>query len=175
MKMFQLSLGFLRLWGPDTLPGADQLGWLFEANAIWLPELPSLNRLQLEGPGTFTHFSPGVAETGNGLRINPRRTTDGFVTEWSGGYRTGFLAVFNDAFMPGLMIRPTLVLLHDLHGVAPGLAENHLEGRIISLSELHFRYRDVGLDLQYALFAGAGRRNPLGDRDTITVTLSYQF
>lgn len=175
MEMFQLSLGFLRLWGPDTLPGADQLGWLFEANAIWLPELPPLERLQLEGPGTFTHFSPGVAETGNGLRINPRRTTDGFVTEWSGGYRTGLLAVFNDAFMPGLMIRPTLVLLHDLHGVAPGLAENHLEGRIISLSELHFRYREVGLDLQYALFAGAGRRNPLGDRDAITVTLSYQF
>lgn len=175
MRMFQLSLGFLRLWGPDTLPGADQLGLLFEANGIWLPDRPPLDELQLEGPGTFTHFSPGVAETGNGLRINPKRTTDGFVTEWSAGYRAGVLAVFNDVFLQGLMIRPTLVLLHDVHGVAPGLAENHLEGRIISLSELHFRYRRVGLDLQYALFTGAGRNNMLRDRDSVSVTLSYQF
>ena len=50
--MLQFSLGFLRLWGADLLPGVDQLGWLFEANAVWVPELPSLDELQFEGPGT---------------------------------------------------------------------------------------------------------------------------
>lgn len=174
-QMWQLSLGFLRLWGYDFLPAVDQLGWLFEINAIYLPELPSLDTLQFEGPGTFTHNSPGIAETDNALKINPFRTRDGFVTEWSAGFRTGVLAIFNDAFIPGLLIRPTVVLLHDVHGVAPGLAENHLEGRFISLNELHFRYADIGLDLQYAHYAGGGNNNTLRDRDSFSLALSYNF
>lgn len=173
--MLQFSLGFLRLWGHNFLPGVDQFGWLLEGNAIWLPNLPSLNELQFEGPGTFTHFSPGVAETGNGLLINPFQTTDGFVTEWSAGYRTGLLAIFNDVFVPGLLVRPTIVFLHDVYGVAPGLAENHLKGRIIMLNELAFRYQAVGLTLQYGLFTGAGANNMLRDRDVFNATLSFTF
>ncbi|MEQ9736351.1 MAG: DUF1302 family protein, partial [Algiphilus sp.] len=77
--------------------------------------------------------------------------------------------------IPGLLIRPTFVLLHDFHGVAPGLAENHLEGRVISLNELHFRYADFGLDIQYAHFAGGGNNNTLHDRDSVSLAVSYNF
>ena len=175
MNMWQGSLGFLRVWGPGLIPGADQFGWLFEFDAIWLPDLPSLDRIQFEGPGTFTHASPGVADTGNGLLINPIRNQGGYVTELSYGYRTGLLALYNNVGVEGLSLRPLIVMVHDLKGVAPGFAENFLEGRKIILNNLEAKYGAVSVNLQYAVFAGAGRRNPLGDRDAVGLALSYDF
>jgi hypothetical protein len=174
-KMWQGSLGFLRVWGPDFFPGADQFGWLFEFDAIWLPELPGLDRIQFEGPGTFTHASPGVADTGNGLLINPIQNRGGYVTELSYGYRMGLLALYNNVGIDGLSLRPLVVLVHDLEGVAPGFAENFLEDRKIVLNNLEAKYGALSLNLQYAVFAGAGSRNPLRDRDAFGVALSYDF
>ncbi len=175
LDMWQGSLGFLRVWGPGVMPGADQFGWLFEADAIWLPDLPGLDRIQFEGPGTFTHASPGVADTGNGLLINPIQNRGGYVTEFSYGYRMGLLALYNNVFVQGLSLRPLVVLVHDIEGVAPGFAENFLEDRKIILNNLEAKYGGLSVNLQYAVFSGSGRHNPLGDRDALGIAVSYDF
>ncbi|MDX1497455.1 MAG: DUF1302 family protein, partial [Salinisphaeraceae bacterium] len=176
MKMWFGNIGILKIWGADVLPGADQFGFLLEFNSIYLPDFPDYDELQFEAPGTFTHASPGIVETNNGLKLNPfRQPEDNFVTDFSLGYRLGLLAVYNNVWKPGLSLRPLLVLVHDVEGIAPGLAEIILEGRKIILSNLEAKYDDWSLNLQYGVFTGAGKQNTLRDRDVFAVALSYDF
>ncbi len=175
MKTWFTSLGFLKIWGPDFVLRADQFGVLFEANAVYLPDLPRLSELQFEGPATFTHASPGTLDTGDGLRFNPIRNTDGYVTDFSLGYRLGALMLYNNVLRPGLSLRPLVVLIHDVKGVAPGLAEIVLEGRKIILANVEAKTGPWSLNLQYGVFTGAGRFNTLRDRDVFGLALSYDF
>ena len=47
--------------------GADQVIWLLEAGAQYVPDLPGTDQLQIEAPGTFYHASAGAdgSATGN--------------------------------------------------------------------------------------------------------------
>ncbi len=175
MALWQGSASFLRIWSGGQVLNADQFGLLFEVDGILLPDLPSTSVVQFEAPGTNTHASPGIAETGNGLLINPIQETGQYVTEFSWGYRAGLLLLYNNVLLPGLSLRPLIVMVHDIEGVAPGLAENHLEGRTIMLNNLEAKYRDFSFNLQYARFGGAGRQNTLRDRDLFALAVSYDF
>lgn len=175
MPLWQGSASFLRIWSGGQVLAADQFGLLFELDGIYLPDLPSTSVAQFEAPGTNTHASPGIAETGNGLLINPIQETGQYVTPFSWGYRAGLLLLYNNVLIPGLSLRPLIVMVHDIDGVAPGLAENHLEGRTIMLNNLEAKYRGFSFNLQYARFGGAGRQNTLRDRDLVALAVSYDF
>lgn len=43
---------------------ADQIITLFEVGAMWIPNLPDLDVLQIESPGTYTHASAGADGSG---------------------------------------------------------------------------------------------------------------
>lgn len=175
MPLWQASASFLRIWAAGQVLGADQFGLLFELDGIYLPDLPHTSVAQFEAPGTSTHASPGIAETGNGLLINPIQETGQFVTAFSWGYRAGVLLLYNNVMVSGLSLRPLIVMVHDIEGVAPGLAENHLEGRTIMLNNLEAKYGNFSFNLQYARFGGGGRQNTLKDRDLIALAVSYDF
>ncbi|HEX4872044.1 MAG TPA: DUF1302 family protein [Nevskiaceae bacterium] len=64
---FQFNIGGTYVAGAtDTFNviGADQIISIFEIGATWVPDLPPLDQLQIEGPGTFTHASAGADGTG---------------------------------------------------------------------------------------------------------------
>ncbi|MGQ0622847.1 MAG: DUF1302 domain-containing protein [Panacagrimonas sp.] len=175
-KTLHSTLGFTKVTGARSLFGADETVYLVELSGNWIPSLPSLDRLQLEGPGTHTHYSPGIAETGDALKINPiSNGKDGYVTEVAYGYRFATFYRYTDIFYPGFALRPLLIFAHDVHGVAPGLAENFLEGRKVIVGNLQGQYREWRLDLIYSWFTGGGDAHVLRDRDAFGISVSYEF
>lgn len=176
LKTVHGTLGLTRLTGARSWFGASEAVYLLEMSANWIPDLPSLDRVQFEGPGTHTHFSPGVADTGDALKINPiSNGRGGYVTDLAYGYRLAALLRYADVLMPGLSLRPLVILAHDVHGVAPGLAENFLEGRKVIIGNLQAQYQGFRLDFIHAWFTGGGDAHVLRDRDAFGISLSYEF
>ncbi|HSW11643.1 MAG TPA: DUF1302 family protein [Solimonas sp.] len=68
---FQFNLGFTQVLGATDNPfGADQIQLVGEFGAAWIPDLPSLDELQIEAPGIFTSATAGA--DGSGFRLkNP--------------------------------------------------------------------------------------------------------
>ncbi|HEX4895011.1 MAG TPA: DUF1302 family protein [Solimonas sp.] len=65
---FQFNLGFTQVFGATDNPfGADQIQFVGEFGATWVPDLPSLDVLQIDAPGVFTHASAGA--DGSGFRL----------------------------------------------------------------------------------------------------------
>ncbi|HVT35238.1 MAG TPA: DUF1302 family protein, partial [Nevskiaceae bacterium] len=64
-RTFQFNLGGTYIMGATDNPiGADQIITLFETGATWVPDMPSLDRLQFEAPGIYTHASAGADGSG---------------------------------------------------------------------------------------------------------------
>lgn len=176
LKTVHSTIGFTKITGARSLFGADEAVYLLEVSGNWIPELPSLDRLQFEGPGTHTHFSPGIADTGDALKINPiSNGRDGYVTDVAYGYRLATFYRYTDLFYPGFALRPLVIFAHDLQGVGPGLAENFLEGRKVIIGNLQGQYRNWRMDLIYSWFTGGGDAHVLRDRDAFGVSVSYEF
>ena len=176
METIQLTLTATKIFGgQNKLFGADQIAILAELQGIWVPNLPGLDEIQFEGPGTHTHASPGIAETGNALLLNPTQNTDGYVTETSWGYRLTMIGQYDNFPVEGVSMRPLIVWLHDIKGVSPGLAENFLEGRQLGIFQTDFRMGEWTLGTTYNYFGGGGDNNAFRDRDFMSVYLRYSF
>lgn len=175
MKTVQGMLGLTRILGPGEWLGADQGALIAELQAIRLPDLPGVDRVQFEGPGTFTHASPGVADSGDALRINPLRNDGGYVTRAAWTCRGGVALYYADVLGAGWSLAPFLLLSQDVAGVGPGLAENFLEGRRIAVASLGVLRGPWRLDAMQLIHAGGGRRNVLRDRDQFSLALTLEF
>lgn len=65
--VWQLNLGATYVQGAtDNVIGADQVIWLFEVGAQYVPDLPDTSVLQIEAPGTHYHASAGADGSGTG-------------------------------------------------------------------------------------------------------------
>ncbi|MGH8442865.1 MAG: DUF1302 domain-containing protein [Nevskiaceae bacterium] len=65
--VWQGNLGATYVQGAtDNVIGADQLIWLFEVGAQYVPDLPDVSVLQIEAPGTYYHASAGADGTMTG-------------------------------------------------------------------------------------------------------------
>jgi hypothetical protein len=65
--VWQFNLGATYVQGAtDNVIGADQLIWLFEVGAQYVPDLPGTDILQIESPGTHYHASAGADGSGTG-------------------------------------------------------------------------------------------------------------
>jgi hypothetical protein len=176
---WQGALGGTWLFGQERRwLWADQMALILEASATWVPDLPALDVLQLDSLATTnTHFSPGIEETGDALKLNPfAAASSGFPTEFAWGYKLAAIWAYNDFWLSGLRLRPQLILFHDVNGITPGLGGNFQEGRKIGLAGLNFNYRNtLGFSIDQFLFFGGGDGNRLSDRDFVNVSISYQF
>ncbi|MGQ0620967.1 MAG: DUF1302 domain-containing protein [Panacagrimonas sp.] len=176
------------------LLGADQVIWLVEFGARWVPGLPDLDVLQLEAPGIEYHASAGADGSGadlsrracgnnpacsfgpDGLRFNPhQQDSDLFPTEVSGGYSAVILTRWESLF-PSISLQLQTIFKHDVFGRSPGFASNFIKDRIIFDNGLEIRYKsNFSVNLGYQMFAGGGVANLLRDRDNARVFLKYQF
>jgi hypothetical protein len=175
-KTVHSTFGVTEITGARSPLWADEGVFLLEVSANWIPDLPDLDKLQLEGPGTHTHYSPGIADTGDALKINPiSNGRDGYVSEVAWGYRLATFLRYTDVVIPGLALRPLVILAHDVHGVGPGLAENFLEGRKVIVGNLQAQYGPFRADWIYSWFTGGGDAHVLRDRDAMGISVSYEF
>lgn len=172
LRTLNVMLGLNRLWSPAAgVPAA----FIAELHGVWLPQRPAVGVLPLEGPGTHSHASAGVADSGDALHLNPVANRDGYVDRLAWGYRVAVTAEYRDIAGSGVVLRPFLFLAHDVSGVGPGLAENFLPGRRIGSAALTAQRGGWRVDLVQLWHWGGGQRNVLGDRDQFTVAVSVEF
>ena len=192
---FQFNLGGTYVAGATENPfGADQVIVLFETGATWVPDLPPLDELQLEAPGTYLHASAGADGSGadrsrqacstneacsygvDGLRFNPRQQDlGGFPDKLSYGYVL-ITQVSYESVLPGISVRPFITWKHDVKGTAPGLVGNFVEGRKQASLLVETRYKAAfSVSLGYTWFTGGGPYNLYADRDYAQAYFKVQF
>ncbi len=173
--------------------GADQVLTVFEIGATHVPDLPSWDRLQIEGPGTYTSATAGADGTGadgsrracstnpsctvgpDGLRLHPKKPRDRFATSFSWGYRMINIIKY-ESILPGISVQPTIIFAHEVNGTAPGPAENFVEGRKTIVSMIETRYKSsLSFTMGYTWFTGGGSHNLYRDRDYAQAYAKYQF
>ncbi|MBI3171171.1 MAG: DUF1302 family protein, partial [Hydrocarboniphaga effusa] len=65
MQVYQFNFGGTQVLGATDNPiGADQIQFVGEFGAAWIPGLPGLDELQIEAPGIFTSATAGADGTG---------------------------------------------------------------------------------------------------------------
>ncbi len=195
---YQFNLGGTYLMGAtepaSAAIGADQIILLFETGATWVPGLPALDELQLEAPGTFLNASAGADGSGadrsrqacssneacsygpDGIRFNPHQEDLALYPDRiSAGYDLVSIISY-ESVLPGISVRPTLMWKHDVHGTAPGLASNFVQGRKYGDVSIEIRYKSqLSFTVGYNLQAGGGKANLWRDRDSARCFIKYQF
>ncbi|MGH8444377.1 MAG: DUF1302 family protein [Solimonas sp.] len=173
---------------------ADQIITLLEAGATWVPGLPDLDVLQLEAPGTYTQASAGADGSGadgsrqacstnvacsygpDGLRFNPHQQNRKYYPDkLSWGYVV-ISQIKYESVLPNISLMPMIVWKHDVHGTAPGLAANFIQGRKQADVGIETRYQaSFSVNVGYTWFFGGGDGNLYRDRDVARLFLKYQF
>jgi hypothetical protein len=195
MQVFQFNFGATRVLGSSDNPfGASQIILLAELGATYVPFLPPLDHLVLEGPNTNWGPTAGADGSGangsrmacstatdcsyggDGERFNPhQQDPSGYPDAFSWGYR--LISQFKyESVLPGLSISPFLIYRQDVQGTAPSPAPNFVAGRkeVDLLTE--FRYEgSLSFNLGYTWYWGAGSYNTLSDRDFLQAFVRYQF
>jgi hypothetical protein len=155
MDTFQFNLGGTQVFGASDNPfGADQIIFVFEIGATWVPDLPDLDQIQFEAAGTYAYASAGADGTGSdrsrqacsydpvtkaprescsfgtdGLRFNPSQADLSLYPDpFSWGYVVISLIRYESVF-PGISFQPQIIWQHNVKGTAPGPGENFIEGR----------------------------------------------
>ncbi|AXQ29805.1 DUF1302 family protein [Solimonas sp. K1W22B-7] len=180
MKVGQLNLSALRLASNNPFHAAQWL-MLIEAGLTHVLDMPSLNQLQFEGPGTSASYAPGIDGTGDpdGTadpdRTNPTQQKRGFATQVSWGYR-----VYQELEYPdgpfGLTWKPNLLIAHDVQGTAPGPGGNFIEGRMEFDLGLTLKAQELwSANLVYVWYTGADEFNLLRDRDNLAANVIFNF
>lgn len=193
--VYQFNLGATYVQGAtDNFLGADQVIWLFEVGAQWVPDLPSTEELQIEAWGTFAHASAGAdgSMTGNyqqdcanligchfgadGLRFNPHQQDhDGYADDFSAGYAMVTLIRY-ESVLPGISVQPLILFQHDVVGTSVDVANQYVEGRKDILLNMEVRYKEaLSFNPGYVWFTGGGEYHQWRDRDTAYFFVKYQF
>ena len=173
---------------------ADQVIWLFELGAQYVPDLPPLDQLQIEAPGVYLHASAGADGTGadrsrqgcstnlacsfgpDGGRFNPTQANlREFPDKFSWGYSLIALVRY-ESILPGVSIAPLLIYLHDVQGTSTDVGSQFTEGRkdINLLIETRYKSR-LSFNTGYTWFTGGGSNHLHKDRDFLQFFVKYQF
>lgn len=184
-QVHQVGLTGIRIFPRSNWIGADQIVLLTEAGFTYVQDMPSRDRLQLEGGGpNCTHASPGADGTGqpggdpDPRSLNPTQATKCFADSFSTGYRILVQPQYNNLLF-GWTFNGILGFFHDVKGVSPAPAQNHVEGRIQTLvgSEVTFAQGLRGRILYQGFFATGSedRTLLLKDRDHVSLHIEYNF
>jgi hypothetical protein len=169
--------------------GAEQLVLVGEIGANWFHNLPT--NVKFNGPAVMLPATQFGAIVSSAFSVQ----TDGFLTDFSWGYRFAGRMEFTNALFSG-NLAPRVAFAHDVKGVGPNFNQG---AKALSLG-LSWDYQRVWLvDVQYTGYGG-GRTycgtdvpptgsvvtpgqsaswcsgaNPLRDRDFYSLTVSYSF
>ncbi|MEX0606073.1 MAG: DUF1302 domain-containing protein [Marinobacter sp.] len=166
----------------DQVMGASRLSFIGEVGATYVHDLPGQDEARYGRSGTFGIGTlPGGAcdgsgSTGAALNINTSYCTqDGFVTDFSWGYRARLVWDYPNAFA-GVNLQPQLAWSHDVEGYAPQPGGAFNEGnKSIGVSLAGVYQNKYTGEIGYTNFFGGKPYNELTDRDFISASVSYSF
>lgn len=122
-------------------------------------------------------FGTASSSGNNTCGSNPQSDgcqNDGFVTNFSWGYRLRGSLEYPEIFGTGVTFTPSLSVSHDVQGVS---ADNQfIEDRFQVGLNGHFSYDNrYGLDVGYVYFGDWAKYDPLRDHDFYSLSLSATF
>ncbi|MDZ4078769.1 MULTISPECIES: DUF1302 domain-containing protein [Hydrocarboniphaga] len=195
MKVGQLGLTAINTIGGGNWLGATQILLLFETGWTHVFNMPGLDELQFQGAEVNTHISsgadgslginpvdvrsdpndPSTNVSDSGTRQNPtRQRRYGFGTADSAGYRAVAQTRYDNLFL-GINVEFLTAIFHDVYGVAPGLGQNFVEGRVTAIGGVRFDYLNTyNFDIRYTWYADT-KLDSLRDRDNLLMFFGYQF
>ena len=155
--------------------GANQFALVAEAAVTHVHDMPSKNRLRLNGPATNTSGNPFHSTAAGGHTGKAYEESEHFPDATSWGYRVLGRWTYNNAYKAVNLI-PRVAFQHDVDGVTPGPGGNFIEDRKAVTLGLTATYKNQwSADVSYTDFFGAGEHNLLGDRDFVSFNIKYSF
>lgn len=110
-----------------------------------------------------------------GTRFNPHQQKRGFATSFSYGARIIALIRYENV-LPGISVRPVLVIAYDIDGIMPGPGASFIEGRQQYTANVEVSYgQHWSMVGGITIFRGAEPFNLLTDRDFVQLGVRYQF
>jgi hypothetical protein len=99
---------------------------------------------------------------------------DGYVSPVAWGYRLRASLVYDNAFVPGLQVTPSIGLIHDVQGWSyDGVMS---QGRIIANLGVHFDYNKTYFaDLTWSPALAIGPYDQASDRQLVTISGGVRF
>lgn len=133
-KVSQLSVGAIQTF--SQVLGADNFVFIGEAGMKYVHDLPSLDEVRYGRPDAFGSnlaADQGVGSAGCNAGVHPQYqdkvcTTDGFVTDFSWGYRMRGQLNYKGLFA-GINVSPYAAFGHDVEGYSHD--NNFIEGRML--------------------------------------------
>lgn len=174
LEFTQLQFTFVKFF--DRVLAASRLSFVTEVGFDWLGSLPENEDVRFErspafGAGTEV---PGATACSSGVpNVNPDNcTTDGYLTDFSWGYRMRATLEYPDVFA-GVTLKPGLAWSHDVEGWAP--SPNFNEGSKATSLSLDAEYlSNYTMSIAYTDYDG-GDFNPLRDRDFYSLSVGVSF
>ncbi|MDR3417373.1 MAG: DUF1302 family protein [Nevskia sp.] len=185
LQVGQFDLTALRAISKDNnFVGADQVILIGEFGFCQVFNLPSLDQEQYGDINIGAHRSPGEDGTGqpgglppgvDGLTLNPTYNSNGYVTSFAWGLRTGVRMEYNDLIF-GWSFKPQIILSHDFQGIDPLQFANFIAGRtsLWAATEIDITQQLSG-HIEYNAYTGGRQDNLMRDRDNISLSLAYSF
>jgi len=178
----QLQFTGIKFW--DQILGASRLAFVGEIGGTYVHSLPDVDQIRY---GRFDQTSFGLTpdyNPGDGITaleacqdVNKvgECNDDGYVTDFSWGYRARASLTYNNAFA-GVNLSPQLAWSHDVSGYAPGPGANFIEGRKSVGVSLKAEYLNkYTATLAYTSYFGGEPYNAIVDRDNLAFSVSYSF
>src|SRR5690554_1215022 len=159
----------------DQVMGASRMSFISEIGATYIHDLPGLDEARYGRSGTF-----GIGTLPGGacdkLNINPSNcTNDGFVTDFSWGYRARVIWDYPNA-LAGINLSPGIAWTHDVKGYGPQPGGAFNEGnKSIGLSLTGVYQNKITGNIGYTNYFGGKPYNELTDRDFVSASVSYSF
>ena len=165
----QLQFTGTKVMGPHL--GADQLVFVGEVGADYVPGLESHESLPFNGPNTPVSANPNYPNTApQDVQVG------GFPTKFSWGYRLRVSADYLNAIGP-VNLTPSLSFSQDIAGISPGPSPgNFIAGRKGVDLGLAANYQNAwAAELSYTSYFGGKSQNLLIDRDFVALNIKYSF
>jgi hypothetical protein len=148
----------------DRALGSSQVVFVGEVAAVFVDGLPDVRNGGIRY-GRQPVFG-SATQTGD---------FNGFVTEFSWGYRMRTQATYRDVFM-GVDLIPSIAWSHDVDGWSPEPGQAFNEGRQSVGLGLGFEFdANTRASINYTTFTNAADYDVLRDRDFISLSASYSF
>ncbi|WP_372966714.1 DUF1302 family protein, partial [Marinobacter sp.] len=162
----------------DQIMGASRMSLVAEVGATYIHDLPGKDEARYGRSGTFGIgvLPDGQCEAGESANINIANcTNDGFVTDFSWGYRARLIWDYPNA-IAGINLSPALAWSHDVKGYAPQPGGAFSEGnKSIGLSLTGVYQNKITGNVGYTNYFGGKPYNEMTDRDFVSASVSYSF
>ncbi|SFC28542.1 Protein of unknown function [Marinospirillum celere] len=123
---------------------ADNLRLIGEVGFTYVNDLPDTDEIRFGRSSIYGSWGE-FQDDFNGTNIDPDKVfaDNGYVTDFSWGYRLLAQLEYNNAFVGGLTLKPSFSWSHDVSGYGPEPGSQFYEGRMILGTELAAEYMNT--------------------------------